>query len=971
MPTKLAAGQSQLDWLWAQYGNRAVTNDPTGAQGTDVLDKNGVGIIITNMISKLVRKLELVDDENNPDMQNVMYVTNAGEKLIAFQIEKEDYLTGVVLRMSTQADVDAGKIGYGNKLVLEFKFKRGNTFLVDMSKIAYEGSESEAIRTVVTDDGVIEAYLKLANSTSKGIQYELTKNGLLINLIINKAPGQVVLEETDCGLVAKMDWADGTPVRLRMLTWAEYQQLLNGDVDGDCTCGCVDGSTCQENDCDKCKLLGCIYYITDKGYFYLNGEPYGRYYAVGTDSIAVHRDGKTKNWDYSVKVSAKPGNMVEVKDDGLFSLFMWAGSNSDKPFKVWYELEEKYQTLTEDEKKQSLFFCSDSKKVYIQGQDMSTVSDYKAADDAIRKDVDAAFQQLTTYVGQVDSRVNTAAGKATEALAKIEALELKETQDIDRLEKGITENAEDIAQLQTDTKNIQSNLETVNNNLVESINTINKNMADGFNTINGGLDNGIRPELARAVKYEDAGDEDNPERKKVVILNDTPFYGTDTEGNVSTIFNLSKANILDLGSIAKETNINGKGERPTYNGTEELALFKDIEDLHVPVKVSVPLRTLKDEVYSKEDLLGWFGVETEAELKELIVKEANFYVEYGIILSYKPMNYKMPVQYVAFESDTQIKMVFVGLDTNNDKPCVYTILMNLDGTVISGNCNVSIEMVNILQPEDIKDMVSYTDVATGDNPGRKAIILKNHDVILGTATNGTTYALVMLSKWDKADFGSASVLLNLNGSAERPTYNDKEDLALKKDVDAVEIRLNTTNGVIATVQQSVATNQSNIADIQTTVNDIQSDVTTIGGELREKLIDLEEKTAHFRDAGYDTNPNRRALMIANDDLYAAMSTGGAIIPIAYVNNGNIVVIGDPANDTAIYGKTVTINGEEAGLKKDIDAVADNLASVSNTLESLRATVVNANLELMKSTLESLRATVQELQSRVEALESKG
>ena len=104
-----------------------------------------------------------------------------------------------------------------------------------MSKIAYEGSESEAIRTVVTDDGVIEAYLKLANSTSKGIQYELTKNGLLINLIIDKAPGQVVLEETDCGLVAKMDWADGTPVRLRMLTWAEYQQLLNGDVDGDCT----------------------------------------------------------------------------------------------------------------------------------------------------------------------------------------------------------------------------------------------------------------------------------------------------------------------------------------------------------------------------------------------------------------------------------------------------------------------------------------------------------------------------------------------------------------------------------------------------------------------------------------------------------------------------------------------------------------------------------------------------------------
>ena len=118
MPTNLAAGQSQLDWLWAQYGNRTVTNDPTGAQGTDILDKNGVGIIITNMISKLVRRLELVDDESNPDMQNVMYVTNAGEKLIAFQIEKEEYLTGVVLRMSTQADVAAGQIGDGTPLGL-------------------------------------------------------------------------------------------------------------------------------------------------------------------------------------------------------------------------------------------------------------------------------------------------------------------------------------------------------------------------------------------------------------------------------------------------------------------------------------------------------------------------------------------------------------------------------------------------------------------------------------------------------------------------------------------------------------------------------------------------------------------------------------------------------------------------------------------------------------------------------------
>ena len=80
--------------------------------------------------------------------------------------------------------------------------------------------------------------------------------------------------------------------------------------------------------------------------------------------------------------------------------------------------------------------------------------------------------------------------------------------------------------------------------------------------------------------------------------------------------------------------------------------------------------------------------------------------------------------------------------------------------------------------------VTYSDVATGDNPGRRAITLNNHDTILGKATNGAVYNLVMLSKWDKADFGSASVVLNLNGSAARPTYNDTKEIALLEDVEA-------------------------------------------------------------------------------------------------------------------------------------------------------------------------------------------
>lgn len=45
---------------------------------------------------------------------------------------------------------------------------------------------------------------------------------------------------------------------------------------------------------------------------------------------------------------------------------------------------------------------------------------------------------------------------------------------------------------------------------------------------------------------------------------------------------------------------------------------------------------------------------------------------------------------------------------------------------------------------------------------RKHIILANHDSIAGTTTTGTGANLVMLSKWDKADFGSPKLKANIN-----------------------------------------------------------------------------------------------------------------------------------------------------------------------------------------------------------------
>lgn len=132
-----------------------------------------------------------------------------------------------------------------------------------------------------------------------------------------------------------------------------------------------------------------------------------------------------------------------------------------------------------------------------------------------------------------------------------------------------------------------------------------------------------------------------------------------------------------------------------------------IDDLKLmPNVIRFPLRTLQDKVYTQEEILEWFEATEISELKQKIVRGGIYYLQYGISLSGNPMYYKMPVEYVAFESANQIKLVFNGLNTRDDVPSKYEILMNLDGTVIEGNSNVKLIITSLsTQPEEIQDQI--------------------------------------------------------------------------------------------------------------------------------------------------------------------------------------------------------------------------------------------------------------------------
>lgn len=133
---------------------------------------------------------------------------------------------------------------------------------------------------------------------------------------------------------------------------------------------------------------------------------------------------------------------------------------------------------------------------------------------------------------------------------------------------------------------------------------------------------------------------------------------------------------------------------------------------------------------------------------------------------------------------------------------------------------------NEIKPE-IAKKVEWSEVTS--TPGRKSIILKNHDILLGTDTTGSTHALAMVSKWDVADFGAAGLHSNLN-SKDRPTVQlpgqsgeEAEEIAFLSDIPsmgdyATKIELSEVNSKFGSRFDSGATVSETIIAIENNLN---------------------------------------------------------------------------------------------------------------------------------------------------------
>lgn len=453
--------------------------------------------------------------------------------------------------------------------------------------------------------------------------------------------------------------------------------------------------------------------------------------------------------------------------------------------------------------------------------------------------------------GDIQEQLSALENKVTEEASAREEGDAKLQATIDELAEKVNGEGADLTELEGKIEKNAADIATVNNNLVEAVNNINKNVADGFSTINGGLNNEIRPELEKAVKYEDTATEQNPGRKTIFLNNHDNICGKTTDGSAVNIAMVSKWNKVNLGSSSVEINLNGSAERPTYNDSKQIALLEDVhgnmetialvkkDDLTYELQVgdkiagtiNIPAdQFLKSVEYSAEDKSLTFVFNTSEGEQTSVVDLSSLVDTYvagnGIELIENGFSIKLDPSSESYLSVSEAGIKVEGI--NEIKKNVQEVAANL--VTVNENLASSIDAIN-------KKAVKYEDVADSNLPERKAIVLKNGDVILGGNLEGGTSSLVQLNRWGVADFGSSSVPFNMNTPKDvRPTVQEAGQLgeeahkiAYLEDVAGLSNTLEALNATVQILQSKV--------DVLTKTNTEVVSVDGSAGELKDSSKD--------------------------------------------------------------------------------------------------------------------------------------
>lgn len=568
--------------------------------------------------------------------------------------------------------------------------------------------------------------------------------------------------------------------------------------------------------------------------------------------------------------------------------------------------------------------------------------------------------------GDIQEQLSALENKVTEEASAREEGDAKLQAAIDELAEKVNGEGADLTELEGKIEKNAADIATVSNNLVEAVNNINKNVADGFSTINERLNNEIRPELEKAVKYEDTATEQNPGRKTIFLNNHDNICGKTTDGSAVNIAMVSKWNKVDLGSSSVEINLNGSAERPTYNDSKQIALLEDVhgnmetialvkkDDLTYELQVgdkiagtiNIPAdQFLKSVEYSAEDKSLTFVFNTSEGEQTSVVDLSSLVDTYvagnGIELIENGFSIKLDPSSESYLSVSEAGIKVEGI--NEIKKNVQEVAANL--VTVNENLASSIDAIN-------KKAVKYEDVADSNLPERKAIVLKNGDVILGGNLEGGTSSLVQLNRWGVADFGSSSVPFNINTPKDvRPTVQEAGQSGEEAHKIAYLSDIVDSSADLEEIKEAL----SEKAD--------KSDVDAISEKLDSKAD--KDSVVEYKESG----EGRKTIQLANYDSISGIDTKGTGHNLAMVSKWDKADFGAPGLELNLNGSAErpTYNDtEEIALVKDIQVS-------SSDIEELKAAVEGkadkSELEAVQGEV-ALKANQEDVDFQVNAINDK-
>lgn len=593
----------------------------------------------------------------------------------------------------------------------------------------------------------------------------------------------------------------------------------------------------------------------------------------------------------------------------------------------------------------------------------------------INENVASSIETLNNNLVQAIETINN--GIAAEVTNREEG-DAKLQAAIDELAEKVNGEGADLTELEGKIEKNAADIATVNNNLVEAVNNINKNVADGFSTINGGLNNEIRPELEKAVKYEDTATEQNPGRKTIFLNNHDNICGKTTDGSAVNIAMVSKWNKVDLGSSSVEINLNGSAERPTYNDSKQIALLEDVhgnmetialvkkDDLTYELQVgdkiagtiNIPAdQFLKSVEYSAEDKSLTFVFNTSEGEQTSVVDLSSLVDTYvagnGIELIENGFSIKLDPSSESYLSVSEAGIKVEGI--NEIKKNVQEVAANL--VTVNENLASSIDAIN-------KKAVKYEDVADSNLPERKAIVLKNGDVILGGNLEGGTSSLVQLNRWGVADFGSSNVPFNINTPKDvRPTVREAGQSGEEAHKIAYLSDVESSSAQIEEVKAALET-KADKADVDSAVENINSALDQKADKIAvdaitEQLATKADKIAvdaitekvdgisadlegvvKYQEFG----EGRKTIQLSNYDNISGIDTKGEGHNLVMLSKWDKADFGAPGVELNLKGSAdrPTYNDtKEIALTEDIEAAKEGLISYK-VLEDGSKTIELAN-----------------------------